>query len=101
MRVSCVRVVIASGAFAQAALCSSDFERVCLFVLLLRLAAGPSCGRASESGAGQEGERGAGLQPSRPLRLQPLSHQQLLQRQLGQLLLHLPGWSVRSPHPQH
>lgn len=55
---------------------------------------GSACWRSSESVTGQEGECGAGLQRAWPLQFQPLSCQQLLQRRLGQLLLHLPCWSV-------
>lgn len=58
--------------------------------------AGSACGRRSESVSGEEGERGAGLQRAWPLQLQPLSYQQLLQRRLGQPLLHLPRRSVCS-----
>lgn len=64
--------------------------------LCLCLPAGSACGRGSESVSGQEGERGAGLQRARPLRRRPLSRQQLLQRRLGQLLLHLSRRSVCS-----
>ncbi len=58
------------------------------------LSAGSACRRGSESVSGEEGECGARLQCARPLQLQPLSCQQLLQRRLGQLLLHLPCRSV-------
>lgn len=57
--------------------------------------AGSACGRSSESVSGEEGERGGGLQRARPVQLQLLSCQQLLQRRLGQPLLHLPRRSVR------